>query len=95
MDAIGSRAKELHKVLDEIISNLGKMTEVNYDKNKLDYLFEILEKSMENEEQVTIVLDRLKAIERIHKESPNIELSIDQIVERQALIESSFNAEDL
>jgi K+/H+ antiporter YhaU regulatory subunit KhtT len=77
MDGIGTRAKELDKILDEIVRNLGKMNEVNYDKNKLDYLFEILEKSMENDEQIDVVLGRLHAIERIHKESPNIETSIN------------------
>jgi len=33
------------------------MNDVNYDKNKIDYLFEMLEKSMESEEQVDIVTE--------------------------------------
>ena len=77
MDGIGTRAKELDKILDEIVRNLGRMNEVNYNKNKLDYLFELLEKSIEQNDQIDIVLDRIKAIERIHKESPNIEASIN------------------
>jgi predicted nucleotide-binding protein (sugar kinase/HSP70/actin superfamily) len=48
MDAIGIRAKELKKTMDEIISNLNKLNDTNYDKNKIDYLFEILEKSIES-----------------------------------------------
>jgi len=47
MDNIGNRAKELNKDLEDILRCLGKMNEVNYDKNKIDYLFEILEKSFE------------------------------------------------
>ena len=70
------------------------MNDVNYDKNKIDYLFEMLEKSMETEVQVDIVTEQLKALERIHKESPNIEASLNSIVERQKLIDVSHKAED-
>ena len=94
MDNIGNRAKELNKDLEDILRCLGKMSEVNYDKNKIDYLFELLEKSFESEEQVEIVIERLKALERIHKESPNIETSINHLLERQKLIDMSFKAED-
>ena len=94
MDNIGNRAKELNKDLDDILRCLGKMSEVNYDKNKIDYLFELLEKSFESEDQVAIVVERLKALEKIHKESPNIEASINNLLERQSLIDLSFKAED-
>ena len=67
---------------------------VNYDKNKIDYLYDVLCKSMENEEHVEIVLDRLKSLEKIHKESPNIEDSICTIIERQQLIDRIFMKED-
>lgn len=55
------------------------MDYLNYDKNKIDFLYDILGKSMENEEHVEIVLDRLKSLEQIHKESPNIEGSIENL----------------
>lgn len=94
MDAIGIRAKELKKTMDEIISNLNKLNDTNYDKNKIDYLFEMLEKSIESQQYIEVLADRLKAIERIHKESPNFEQSINSLIERQGLIESSFKVED-
>ena len=49
MDAIGTRAKELNNLMGEILLALEKMKEVNYNKNKIDYLFQVLEKSMEND----------------------------------------------
>jgi hypothetical protein len=58
------------------------MNFVNYDKNKIDYLYEILEKAFENEDHIIIIIDRLKSLEKIHKESPNIEGSIKTIKER-------------
>lgn len=70
------------------------MDYINYDKNKIDFLYEILEKAMENEEHVEIVLDRLKSLEKIHKESPNIEGSIKTLKARQALIDRAFSSED-
>jgi len=72
MNAIGLRAKDLYKDLDEIIKSLSQMNEVNYDKNKIDFLFSMLEKSLESEDHVKTISMRLQALERIHKESPNI-----------------------
>lgn len=94
MDNIGNRAKELNKDLEDILRRLQTMTDVNYDKNKIEYLFSLLESSLESEDHVNIITERLKALERIHKESPNIEASINAIIERQKLIDLSFKAED-
>ncbi len=49
---------------------------------------------MENEEHVGLVTDRLQTLEKIHKESPNIEASIKTIKERQNLIDVTFRHED-
>lgn len=95
MDMIGNRAKELNRDLEDILRRLQNMDYLNYDKNKIDYLYEILTKSMVNEEHVEIVLDRLKSLEKIHKESPNIDDSIRTIIERQDLIERLFQHEDM
>jgi hypothetical protein len=58
------------------------MNFVNYDKNKIDYLYEILEKAFENENHLNTIIDRLRSLEKIHKESPNIEGSIKTLKER-------------
>ncbi len=44
MDLIGNSAKWLNKTFEDILSQLSKISFVNYDKNKIDYLYEILEK---------------------------------------------------
>ena len=94
MNAIGNRAKDLYKDLDEIIKNLHSMNDVNYDKNKIDFLFSMHEKSLECEEHVRIISERLQALEKIHKESPNIQASIKSLEERQKLIDKAFTHED-
>ena len=48
MNFIGLKAKDLNKDLDDIVRRLQIMNDVNYDKNKIDYLFNILEKSLES-----------------------------------------------
>ena len=58
------------------------MNDVNYDKNKIDFLFQILERSLENGEHIKFIVERLKALEKIHKESPNIEAAIKSLHER-------------
>ena len=82
MDIIGQRAKELNKDLEDIVRNLQSMNDVNYDKNKIDFLFSMLEKAIENEDHVRIIAERLRALEKIHKDSPNIESSIKALQER-------------
>lgn len=94
MDMIGNRAKELNRDLEDILRKLQNMDYVNYDKNKIDYLYEILNKSMEYDDHVVVVLDRLKSLEKIHKDSPNIDDSINGIIERQSLIDRIFTFED-
>jgi len=94
MDMIGNRAKELNKDLEDVLRRLQQMDYLNYDKNKIDYLYEILLKSMDNEEHVELILDRLKAVENIHKESPNIDGSIKTLKNKQFLIEQTFEQED-
>ena len=70
------------------------MSDVNYDKNKVDFLFMMLEKSLESEDHVRVITERLRAIEKIHKESPNVEGSIKSLIERQKLIDLTFKHED-
>lgn len=90
MDMIGNRAKELNKDLEDILRRLQQMDYLNYDKNKIDYLYDILLKSLDNEDHVELILDRLKAIENIHKESPNIDGSIKTLKNKQYLIDNTF-----
>lgn len=94
MDMIGNRAKELNKDLEDILRRLQQMDYLNYDKNKIDYLYDILLKSLDNEDHVELILDRLKAIENIHKESPNIDGSIKTLKNKQYLIDNTFQQED-
>lgn len=42
------------------------METINYDKNKIDFLYDVLEKFMESNEHVDLILDRLKSLEKIH-----------------------------
>jgi len=49
MDTIGNRARELNKELDDVMRRLQTMNFVNYDKNKIDYLYEMVEKALESD----------------------------------------------
>ena len=91
---IGSSAKALNKELEDILRKLQVLKPLNYDKNKIDYLYDLIEKGMEAEDHVTIILERLKALEKIHKDSPGIEGSIKTLKERQNLISVTFKHED-
>lgn len=94
LERIGVRSKKLNKDLDEILSRLQAMETINYEKNKIDFLYDVLEKFMENQEHVDLILDRLKSLEKIHQESPNIDSTIKTLKERQKLIDRAFSNED-
>lgn len=70
IEQIGSKAKELNRDLEACVSRLTK--EIDYDKNKIDLLYHMTEKWIESEQHVLLILERLLALEKIHKESPNL-----------------------
>ena len=80
--------------MDYTFKKLRQMNDVNYDKNKIDFLFQMLEKAYETEEHVRIITERLRALEKIHKESPNLEASIKSLQKTQELIDVTFKHED-
>lgn len=94
MDIIGNSAKQLNKELEDVLRKLQTMKTVNYDKSKIDFLFEMLEAAMQSEDHVTIILDRLQTLQKVHAASPNIESAISTLKERKNLIEVTFKHED-
>ena len=49
-----------------MVNRLYNMQEVDYDKSKIDYLYELTEKSQDLDYQVTLIIDRLSGLEQIH-----------------------------
>ena len=80
VDFIGIKGKELNKDFDNLIQRLRGLSEIDYDQAKLDYLYAATEKALESEQHVQIILERLRALEQIHKESPNIASSFETVV---------------
>lgn len=48
------------------------MRDINYDKNKIEFLFHMTEKSIEMFDHVQIIVERLAALEKIHQSSPDL-----------------------
>ena len=70
------KSKDMNKELENILTKIQQMREIDYDKNKIDFLYEMVNKALEQGGQVEILIERLQALEKIHKESPNIAQSI-------------------
>ena len=49
-------------------------------------VFEMTEKSIEQSNHLAIIIERLKVLETINKESPNIEAQMQQIVKNTAKV---------
>ena len=94
MGQISNSAKALNQDLDTVLRSLQAMDYANDDKNKIDFLYDVLEKAIENEDHVGIVLDRLTSLEKIHKEAPNIDGQVGTLKNFQMLIDVTFQHED-
>ena len=49
------------------------MDDVMYDQQKIQLVYSMAEKSIEQKEHLEVILERLNVLENIHKESPNLE----------------------
>ena len=52
LEAIGAKAKELNKELETTVQRLYQMKDIDYDKSKIDFLFFMTEKSIEQFDHV-------------------------------------------
>lgn len=55
------------------------MKDVEYEKTKVDKVYEMTEHALQANEQLDMMLDRLKMVQQIHEQSPNLNLQIDKI----------------
>ena len=46
-DPITSKAKELNKDLETLVTRLYQMRDIDYDENKIEYLYQMAEKAIE------------------------------------------------
>ena len=58
------------------------MQDIAYDKSKVDLVFNSTEKALEQNSHLEIICERVKVLEQMHLESPNLESKIANI--RQA-----------
>ena len=76
VDIIGNKAKELNKELETLVNRFRQLKEIDYDQNKIDFLYNMTEKSFESDSHVILILERLRALEEIHKNSTSISNSL-------------------
>lgn len=69
------------------------MRDIDYDKNKIDLLFYMTEKSIEQFDHVQIVLERLAALEKIHMGSPDLAVQFQSVVKNQPEIGNQLGKE--
>ena len=49
------------------------MEDVAYDQQKVALVFDMTERALEQKDHLDIILERLSVIEKMNKESPNLE----------------------
>lgn len=59
----GGTVKELNKELETMLNRFRQMKDIDYDHNKIDYLYMMSERAMESGDQVRLIIERLKAVE--------------------------------
>ena len=55
------------------------MQDIAYDKSKIDLVFSTTEKALEQNSHLEIICERMKVLEQMHTESPNLEAKIASI----------------
>jgi DNA repair ATPase RecN len=79
MENIGNKVKQLNSELDTLGSMLENVEEVNYQANKIEYLYKVGERSLMWQDILMEVIERLMALQTMHKDSPQIEVSIQKL----------------
>jgi hypothetical protein len=90
---IGTKAKELNKELETLISRLKGARPIEYDHGKIDYLYSVTEKAFEAKDLVNLITERLRALEQIHEDSTTIAESFEAVEVRQSELEAQLAVE--
>ena len=80
------KAKYFNKELQNLATKFNQIQDVAYEKQKVDLVFDMTEKSIEQSGHLAIIIERLKVLETINKESPNIEAQLQSIVKNTAKV---------
>jgi methyl-accepting chemotaxis protein len=93
VDEIGKAAKELNKELDTLLNRFKQAKPIEYDHTKIDFLYQTTEKAFESGELVTLVTERLRALEQIHEDSTTLPESFEDVEQQQAELEAKLTSE--
>ena len=77
-------AKEFNVDLGVLQQKFAQMQYFAYDQQKIALVYEMTERALEQKDHLAIVLERLNVLERMHKESPNLEARMQAILKRSA-----------
>ena len=98
LEGLNKKANMLKKELDDC--NMHQNVMLGYNKSKTDsayneveMLYKIAQRAIYESEPTLMVLDRLKAIKRIHDDSMKIEANLDQIQQKNETI-NEFNQDN-
>lgn len=69
------------------------MRDINYDKNKIEFLFHMTEKSIEMFDHVQIIVERLAALEKIHQSSPDLAVQFENVKKNLPSIDKELEEE--
>lgn len=63
IDSISRRVQQFNTDMDRLIRKFQNMKDVEYEKTKVDKVYEMTEHALSSNEQLDMMLDRLKMIE--------------------------------
>eukprot|EP00347_Sterkiella_histriomuscorum_P001331 403372443 len=93
IEIIGMKAKELNKELETTVQRLYQMRDIDYDKNKIEFLYHMTEKSIELFNHVQIIVERLAALEKIHQSSPDLAVQFESVKKNLPQIDGNLEEE--
>ena len=80
--SIANKVKAFNSELTKLQQKFQNMDDVAYDQQKIQMVFQMTERALEQKDHLDVILERLNVLESIHKESPNLESKMQGIVKR-------------
>ena len=80
--SIANKVKAFNSELTKLQQKFQNMDDVAYDQQKIQMVYQMTERALEQKDHLDVILERLNVLESINKESPNLESKMQGIVKR-------------
>ena len=79
-DTIATKAKQFNTDLQTLENKFKMMEDVSFEQKKVQLVFGMTEKALEQKAHLNVILERLHVIEKMNQDSPDLEARLQAII---------------